>query len=349
VLAPEHRDRYGRGLGETGLLIGASLLGSTPTLILWGMLSDRLGERFALAGGLGICGAALLGAAEVDSFWLLLVFLLVAGAAGASVQSASGRAVMGWFTPRRRGLALGIRQTAIPIGGFAASVLLPHLSPAWGFRVLGLFCLSTAAIGLVVVREGPVEHQPSTSGPPLRDRRIWRLSWASTLLLWPQMCVVGFVVLFLHDRRGLGTAHAALVLAAVQVLGMAARIGSGAWSDSIGSRLAPLRRIAVASAFATAATAAFAIHAPLAVVIPVLVVTGGLAMSWNGLSFTAAAELAGGARAGAAIGIQQTALNSTAALLPPVFGALVGATGWTVGFALVALGPLAGFFALKRV
>jgi len=80
-----------------------------------------------------------------------------------------------------------------------------------------------------------------------------------------------------------------------------------------------------------------------------IVVTGGLAMSWNGLSLTAAAELAGGANAGAAIGIQQTALNSTAAVLPPVFGVLVGGMGWTAGFALVVLGPLAGFFALRQL
>jgi hypothetical protein len=163
------------------------------------------------------------------------------------------------------------------------------------------------------------------------------------------MCVVGFFVLFLHDRRGLTTGHAAAVLAGVQVLGIAARISSGAWSDAIGSRLVPLRRIAAIAALGTLATAAVAVHAPLGVVIPVLLATGGVAMSWNGLSLTAAAELAGGGKAGAAIGIQQTALNSTAAALPPLFGLLVGEAGWTVGFALVALGPLAGFYALKRI
>jgi sugar phosphate permease len=274
---------------------------------------------------------------------------VAAGGLGASVQSASARAVMSWFTPARRGLALGIRQTAIPLGGFAGSLVLPHVSPGWAFRLLGLACLTTAAAGVLLVREGPVAHAPLTGRKPLRDRRIWRLSWASSLLLWPQMCVVGFVVLFLHDRRGITTGHAAAVLAGVQVLGIAARITSGAWSDSIGSRLVPLRRIAVAAGLGTLATASVAVHAPLAVVIPVLLATGGLAMSWNGLSLTAAAELAGGGSAGAAIGIQQSALNSTAAALPPLFGVLVGSAGWTVGFALIALGPLAGFFALKRV
>jgi sugar phosphate permease len=36
--------------------------------------------------------------------------------AAASSNSASGRLVVGWFPPERRGLAMGIRQTAQPLG-----------------------------------------------------------------------------------------------------------------------------------------------------------------------------------------------------------------------------------------
>ncbi len=348
VIAPVLRDRYGLSLGETGLLIGAQLLGSLVSLIPWGILTDRVGERLVLGSGLGVCGATLLGAAQMHTFWGLLLLLVVAGAAGASVQSASGRAVIGWFPPSRRGLALGIRQTAIPIGGFLVSVVLPHLGPEWALRTLGLACLVTTAAAVLLIREGPVKPESSEAPAPLRDRRLWRLSFASALMLWPQMCVVGFMVLFLHDRHHVSTSHAAAVLAGVQVLGIVARIGSGVWSDAVGSRLGPLRRIAVASAAATAATAALA-GAPLAVLLPVLILTGGLAMSWNGLAFTAAAELAGGGRSGAAIGIQQTVINTNASLLPPLFGVLVGSTGWAVGFALVALGPVGGFVGLKRL
>jgi sugar phosphate permease len=346
VLAPALRDRYELTLGETGLLIASSLLGSTVSLIPWGILADRVGERPVLAVGLGGCGAALLAAGSVERFWHLLALLSVAGCAGASVQSASGRAVMHWFVPSRRGLALGIRQTAIPIGGFAASLVVPHLGPGWGFRTLGIFCLVAAAAGATLLREGPIAGAELGVGAvALRDRRIWVLSGASALILWPQMCLVGFMVLFLHDRRGVATGYAAAALAAVQLLGIGARIGAGAWSDVLRSRLVPLCRIAVALTALTALTAAL-VRAPLSVLLPVLVLTGGLAMSWNGLAFTAVAELAG-TRAGAAIGLQQTVINSAAAAVPPLFGVLVGAGGWAVGFALVALGPLGGLWALR--
>jgi len=59
------------------------------------------------------------------SFASLVLLLAVAGGMGASVNAASGRAVMHWFPARERGLALGLRQTAIPIGGALAASRCP--------------------------------------------------------------------------------------------------------------------------------------------------------------------------------------------------------------------------------
>lgn len=72
-------------------------------------------------------------------------------------------------------------------------------------------------------------------------------------------------------------------------------------------------------------------------------------MAWNGLSLTAAAELAGRARSGAAIGFQQTTLSVIGVLMPVTFAALVEATSWRTAFALSALGPLVGWWMLGRL
>ena len=53
--------------------------------------------------------------------------------------------------------------------------------------------------------------------------------------------------------------------------------------------------------------------APGAVLVPLLMAGGVLAMSWNGLSFTAAAEISGGAQAGRAMGMQNTLMRVAAA------------------------------------
>jgi MFS family permease len=353
VLAPALRDQYDLSLGETGVLISASLLGSVLTLVPWGMAADRFGERAVLVTGIGACGGALLLAAQAHSFWALFGCLFATGLAGASVHSSSGRAVMSWFPAHQRGLALGIRQTAIPIGGFAVSLFIPPIEHAfgipWAFAALGVACLAAAVVGGLVLREAaPVDEQEHVGPPPLRDGRVWSLALGSALVVAPQMCVVGFAVLFLHDRRGLDAGTAAGVLAAIQLCGIGARIGAGRWSDVAGSRIAPLRSIALASAVLTFATALL-VGAPLWLLVPSLVVTGVFAMSWNGLAFAAATEIAGRARSGAAIGLQQTVLNAVGAAYPPVFGVLVAGTSWRWGFASIAVLPLAGRHVLRAL
>jgi MFS family permease len=79
------------------------------------------------------------------------------------------------------------------------------------------------------------------------------------------------------------------------------------------------------------------------VLIASLVATGALAVGWNGLSFTATAELAGRERSGAALGFQQTALGIGSMLAPLGFAAVVGATSWPVGFGVLAVLPLGAF------
>lgn len=354
VMAPALRDRYHLSLGEVGVLISTSLAGSVLSLVPWGLATDRIGERAGLVTGLGTCGLALLGASQAASFAALALLLGLAGLAGASVHSASGRAVMHWFAPSQRGLALGIRQTAVPISGFAAALGLPAIARAggvgWGFATLGIACLAGAATAGALLREGPplADDPGAAARGPLRDRRIWILSGGSALVLAPQMCVVGFAVLFLHDQRGLSAGEAGVALAVMQGLGVGARIGAGRWSDVLASRIVPLRRIALACATLVALTAAL-VSAPTVFLLPALVAAGVLSMSWNALSFAAAAELAGGARSGAAIGLQQTVLNVAGTFLPGLFGLLVAHTTWRSGFAVVALFPLAGWRVLRDV
>jgi MFS family permease len=136
------------------------------------------------------------------------------------------------------------------------------------------------------------------------------------------------------------------VLAVIQVLGGAARIGAGRLSDRLQKRIVPLLWIGVTLAAALVLSAAL-VDASVWLLIPALLVAGTLGLSWNGLSYTAAAERAGAARSGAAIGIQQTALAMASIVFPIAFAAVVGAASWRLGFLLVALCPFAGFVALR--
>jgi sugar phosphate permease len=348
VLAPVLRREYDLSLGEIGLLLASAWVGSTVTLLPWGLAADRLGERFALAAGLGVCAACLVGAAYAPSFAALLGLLALAGASGGSVNSAGGRAVMHWFGAHERGLALGIRQTAIPLGGLVGALAVPWFAERGGseaaFLFLAALCAAGALTGGVVLRHRE-PGEPLEPGSVLREGRLWRLSLASGLYVFAQVVVLGFAVVFLHDEHGLSNAEAAAVVAVSQVLGGAFRLGAGRWSDVVGSRVGPLRRVGLAISASFVVTAALA-GGPVALLVVALALAGGLSMAWNGLSFAAVAELAGAARSGAAIGLQQTVLSAVGAVAPLAFAATVSRTSWALGFLAAAAFPLAGWLAL---
>ncbi|HSC92299.1 MAG TPA: MFS transporter [Gaiellaceae bacterium] len=351
VIAPAIRAEFDVSLSQLGVVLSGMWIGPLLTLLAWGLLADRIGERIVLATGIGLCGVFLAAAAFAPGWISLTVLLALAGAAGTSTNSASGRAVMAWFDPGERGLALGVRQAAIPLGGAVSALVLPSVVAAGGVEAAFLFlaglCAAGALASVLVVRDRPgapsdVEEAPTV----LRDARLWRVALSGGFYLVAQVAVTGFVVLFLHDERGLSNGQAAAVLAAVQVLAVAARIGAGRWSDVVRSRVRPLRVVGLASAVALAATAAL-LDASLWIVLPAFVVAGTLSMAWNGLAFTAAAELAGARRSGAAIGFQQTVLSGVGAVVPAAFALAVTATSWQLAFAGAALFPLVGWLGLR--
>jgi len=351
VLAPTLKDAHDLSLLQVGVVLDALWIGTLLTLLPWGVLADRVGERLVLATGLLACAVALVGAGYAESFESLILLVGLAGAAGASVNAASGRAVMQWFPAAERGFALGVRQTAIPVGGLISALVLPALALRSAFVFLAALCVAGAVFGVAVIREreGAAEDdvlEPRGLGATLRDHRLWLLCGASSFYLVSQLAITGFLVLFLHEERGLTTAAAAGVLAGVQVVAAAMRIGGGRWSDRLGSRVKPLRIVGVGSAI-TLAVAVVLLSAPLPLLIASFILAGGLSMSWNGLSFTAAAEIAGRARAGAALGMQQSALAAAGAIVPPAFAAIVAASSWRLGFALSAAFPLAGVALLR--
>jgi sugar phosphate permease len=346
VLAPALQTAYDLTLAQIGLALTALNLGSLGTVLVWGLLSDRFGERVVIAGGQAAAAAALAVAAYTHHFGGLVVALFAAGALGACVQAASGQAVAGWFPAAQRGLALSIRQTAVPLGGAIAALALPVFVTHGGVRagLIALACasLASAVAAMAWLRPAGARHDETTTHQhPFRDRRLWRLSAGSGLLYVAQGAVIGFAVLFLHESRGLSTGRAAAVLAAIQIAGGALRIASGHWSDRRHSRLRPLRQLGLALSTGMGATALL-LDAPLWLLVPLLVVAGGLSISWNALSFTATAEMAGPQRAGAALGLQQTSLALFAAVTPIAFAALVSATSWRLGFAVCAAVSLAG-------
>jgi sugar phosphate permease len=345
ALGPAIQDAFGLTLVEVTTVFTAFALGVVLTLLAWGALADRIGERRVIATGLGTGSLALAGVAATDGYAALVGGVGVAGMLGSSAVAASGRAVFGWFPRGERGLALGLRQTAVPAGAAAGSFSLPPLAAAAGLDAalyaLAAAMLLAALVVLAWLRDPPVRESAAPPAPDaVRDPRIWRLSAASSLMIVGQIGVTSLLVLYLHDQQGWSPQAAALALGGLQVSAAVARIAAGRWSDLRDERIEPFRRLAMAAGVLLLAAAALT-AAPAAVGVPVLIAGGVAAMSWNGLSFTAAAEISGRRQAGTAMGIQNTSMRLVAAAVPVGLGALAATWSWQAAFVVMGATPLA--------
>jgi predicted MFS family arabinose efflux permease len=213
-----------------------------------------------------------------------------------------------------------------------------------------LACLVVALLIGLLARDPAPERTTAgpSAGPPVspyRHRRtLWRVHAASSLLVVPQFATATFAAEYLVSGRGWDGSDAGRVLAVVALAGALGRLGAGRWSDVVGSRLRPMRQVAVLSA-ACMALLGLAAHTGSWLVLLALALASVVSVSDNGLGFTATAELAGRSWSGRALGVQNTAQNLAAFATGPLIGALAGLRGFAVAFGACAVFPLLGAWA----
>ena len=357
-----HAER-GMSLAEAGVLAAAPTLGMVLTLIAWGWLADRVGERIVIAGGLALTALAAAGAIAADGlipslgYGPLGILLLLGGAASASTNSASGRIVVGWFPKDRRGLAMGIRQMSQPLGVTAAAVTVPSVAAASGISAALLISLVATGVLAVACTVGlrnpprtvvpkPVSTETTPNPVAVRPRNpyrgdgfLWRIHAVSILLVVPQFTLTTFALVWLVADQGWNALAAGVLVGVAQFVGAIGRIGVGVLSDRVGSRVRPLRWVAVSAVVVMLLLAGVGLlQWPVAVAVA-LVVASAVTVADNGLAFTSVAEMAGPAWAGRALGAQNTGQFIAASVVGPAVGALIGLVGYPLAFLAVAVLP----------
>ncbi|GAA4396729.1 MFS transporter [Tsukamurella soli] len=353
-LIPQLHHR-GVPLQHAGLFAAAGPLGVLLTTIAWGALIDRVGERrvllVSLTGAVFGLGATVALFAVDAPLWTTALGLLVSSAMAASCNGASGRIVVGWFPPQRRGTAMGIRQTSQPLGIGILSLLMPVLAQRVSLAAatavpLVIACLSLVLVAVFIVdpplpapSAGPGSSPAAPPNPYRTSRFLYRIHSSSVLLQLPQTAIWTYGITWLIVGLHWAPATAGLVVTASQVCGAAGRVASGALSDRVGSRTAPIRWIAVCAAVTVGGLACLAgTGSGWAVVVFLLASTATVAD--NGLAFTAVAERAGPFYSGRALAIQNTGQFMLSTAAAPLLGILIGAAGFGTAFGVVALAPL---------
>ncbi|MDF2435027.1 MAG: hypothetical protein JWP44_4658 [Mucilaginibacter sp.] len=340
-----HTER-GMTLAQAGLLAATPTMGMVLTLVLWGALADRVGEKWVYAGGLAITAIATAGAILAQGYFALGLFFLLGGMASASTNSASGRVVVGWFPKDRRGLAMGIRQMSQPLGVTIAALTIPTIAGSSGIGAALVLPLALTGLLAIACAIGIVDPpRPSASATPTAPRNpyrssgfLWRIHAVSILLVVPQFTLSTFGLVWLVTELHFSTLVAGAIVGVAQFVGAVGRIGVGVLSDRVGSRVRPLRWVAMSATAVMLILAAFAAGGWQIGAI-VLLIAMTVTVADNGLSFTSVAEMAGPAWAGRALGLQNTGQFLAASAVGPLLGALIGVVGYPLAFAVAALCP----------
>ncbi|WP_321574171.1 MFS transporter [Paraburkholderia franconis] len=363
------RHGYHIGNGGLGIVLGMLGLGIALSELPWGLLTDRWGDRRVLLLGLLTTAAALAAmagfvvprGAGAPGIVSLALGLLAVGLLGGSVNGSSGRAVMAWFRQGERGLAMSIRQTAVPAGGGLGAMMLPSLAAHVGFvavyGVLAALCAVTAWFAWRWLHEPPVaaagathqaaiDDESAASQPqpvsPLRDIGVWRVALGIGVLCVPQLAVVTFATVFLHDFGHAGVFAISTTMAAVQTGAAVARVWSGRWTDRHGNRRQYMRACSVLTALLFALLALIAAgvggrHGWMTVALAVMIVLGGVSASaWHGVAYTELATLAGTRRAGTALAMGNTCAFTTLFVTPLAIPPLLAVTSWPAVWAIAS-------------
>ena len=323
--------------------------GMVATLVLWGYVLDRVGERIVLTAGSALTAAATYAAASVDSPVWTSVYLFLGGMAAASCNTAGGRLVSGWFPPHQRGLAMGIRQTAQPLGIAVGALVIPELAergPRAGLMFPAAVCAVAALASAIGITNPPRKSRKTATAQELANPyrgsyTLWRIHAVGGLLMMPQAVTVTFMLVWLMDDHGWSVAAAGGMVTISQLLGAAGRIMVGRWSDRVGSRMRPVRIIAITTASALFLLAFVDNHHGWSSEVPLMIAVSVFAVLDNGLEATAITEFAGPFWSGRALGVQNTTQRLIAAAAPPLFGALIAAAAYPRAWALCGLFPLA--------
>ena len=308
-----------------GLLGAAAIGGMSLGMLPGGLLTDRFGERPIMSIGVVGAGLMMLAASTVSSPNLLVVLFLASSIGAAFAATGGPKTIIRWFAPNRRGTAMGIRQTGMPLGGLLASLLLPSIAIATDWR-FALRCAASVAIvgaGLfyLIYRDpagSAAPEQPRGRHSIFLSRRFLAATGCAVTLQAAQACTLTYLPVDVHQLLGLPTVTAALFLAIALIGGVAGRIGWGTAGDLIGNRRA-LSGVSSLAAVCCLVMSTLSPNTNLVVVAFACLALGLTTTSWNAVYISLVTAMAPDRSTAASLGVGLTAVL-LGFLFAPAFG-----------------------------
>ena len=364
AMAPVVTRDLGLGAAEFGFFItayyGAQAVFSMPA----GGLVDRIGVGWALivCHGVMVLGAVLY--SQAGSFHTALAALAAMGAGYSISNPATARGVLEWFPAERRATAMGIKQVGVPLGGIlgAGNGALVTMVP-WAGIMLGVAAL-IAVNGVLCLRltRLPSHAVPLQGKHPLanirevmRDGNINRFVLLNGLYNFGQTNFFAFLTLFMREVALVSQPIASLSVGIAQAASAVARIGWGVVSDTVfgGRRKGLTVGLGVVAVAGLSALVLVGPGPGVYLGLGLALLLGLTIASFAPLVQTLSVEATEPRLAGSSMGYNMFGAHIGGMIGPPVFGAMVDATGsygsgWLVTAAVVAIGVLLLAFGFRE-
>lgn len=311
---------------KLGLAVSAFFGAAALASFAGGALVDRLGRRTGtiVAGGLASV-VTLLIAAGARSYAVLLVLLVLAGVANAAMQMTANLTVARAVSPGQRGLAFGVKQSAVQVavllGGLAVPTVGVVLGWRWTFAAVALAAAVVVVAGTRLPREAAqvVRSAGSDDRPP---RGALALSGVAMMLASASVNSMGSFLPAWAYRVGLSPGEAGVLVAAGSALSVGVRVVSGAVADRRRGRNLP---VVIAYLVVGAVGMALLAVEDTTMLLVGALVAFGIGWAWPGLFLFAVVRVGRDSPASASGAIQGGAFAGGAGG-PALFGLLVAAT-----------------------
>ena len=358
ALAAHFRAEFDLDGARTGLIVTAVALAPLFVMIPVGRMLDRRSETVIMTVGALLLAAGIVAASFASSYPLLLFILFCGGAGYATSQPGGSKVVAHWFEARQRGLAMGIRQTGLPLGGAAAAAVLPRLAGTHSLGValqVAAGVVAGAAVTFALVNRphgvrGPRDRPRIRQdvGALLRVPAFRRLLAIGIVMVSAQLVIIVHLMSFLFDTKGIALVDGAWVLFAAQAAGVPGRIVLARWSDRrSGGRTMPMAMALIVTSVAVLAIPAFG--GSFAAWLFLGAATGFFAFGWYGPWVVAVAETGSPTSMGTTLAVAMTGNQLAIVFAPPLFGLIVDVTGtWTPAWVLLSLAVAAVALWVRR-
>lgn len=279
-------DRWQVGALVTATATTGALL--SPT---FGRVTDRVGAVHSTVGVLlaGVVSLTLVSLAP--TYAMLFLVAVLTGIPQGWGNPATNALIVDNVPPGARGMVTGIKQSGVQMGTFIGGILLPTVATIWDWRAAIAAFLVVPLGALLAMRHRPEgsHHPAARSGESERVPLVVRyIAVYGALAGLATSATFTFLPLFAEEDQGWTGAQAGFLIAGVGLVGVAARITWGSFSERLFGHGNTLRLIGVLtalSAFLLALASRGAL--PSWVLIPAAILFGTGAIAWNAVGMLA--------------------------------------------------------------